>query len=120
MDQTSDDLDSESDSSLSDDDDVMPNLDSSNMDLQFDIEVQCPLELAPIEYIEKFVSPDLESRYSHLMKSVDSRLSTTNYECKFFLQMNVQCPTSYRSRLPSSFQWLIKSNDFDETIGSMP
>jgi len=96
------------------------NRDSPNMDLQFDVEVQCPLDLAPLQYLENFESPDFEYRYSRVMKSADPLLSARDSESEFFLYMTVHCPASFTSGLPSLFGWLIRSCDFHKTIISAP
>lgn len=100
------------DSLSSDDGDILPNQDSPNMDLQLEIELHCPLELAPVVYLENYESPDIESRYGRMINS-----RTSDHEAEFFLQINIHCPTSFRNRFPSSFRWLITSGA--KTVGSM-
>lgn len=112
---------SDADSLPSDDESgVESGLNSPNMDLQFDVEVQCPLDLAPLQYLENFESPDFEYRYSRVMKSADPLLSARDSESEFFLYMTVHCPASFTSGLPSLFGWLIRSCDFHKTIISAP
>jgi hypothetical protein len=103
-------------------DSLPPDEDVPNMDLQFDVEVHCPLELAPLEYLEKYHSPDVELRYSRMMKLSETLLSTKSgdHGSRFFLQMNIYCPTSFKNRLPYLFHWVIKSSDFDKTISPTP
>lgn len=94
------------DSLTSDDGDNVPNRCSPNMDLQLEIELQCPMELAPIKYLEKCEPLDFEYRYSSMTKS-----ATKGHETEFFSQINIHCPTSSTTRTPSSFQWLVTSTN---------
>lgn len=99
-----------------DDDDLYADLEScqelSLTDLSIDIEVYCPIELAPIEYIENIDVPNFEFRYNCMKKSPSSNLSIRrNEEPEFVLTMVINCPESSENLVPSTFRYEIKSGD---------
>jgi hypothetical protein len=82
-------------------------------DLQIEIKVNCPLDLALIEYVENIEVPDFEFRYSCMNNSPDSLFTRRDHEPEFILKMHIHCPTPSAKRLPSSFEYVIRSSDFN-------
>ena len=83
---------------------------SSASDLDICVDIECPLDLAPIKYLEKYENPDPETRYNMMIKS----LSENDSEPTFKLSMHIFCRTSLENRLPHMFTWEISSQDFDK------
>ena len=81
-----------------------------NSDLEFCIEIECPIDLAPIKYLEQHEKPDPETRYNIMRKSLSENVS----ESTFKLYIHISCPTSLKNRLPCMFTWEISSRDFDK------
>jgi hypothetical protein len=49
---------------------------SSSTGLHLYTELRCSIELAPINYLEKFKLKDFEARYNHIMEPINPALLT--------------------------------------------
>ncbi|PSN31131.1 hypothetical protein C0J52_23114 [Blattella germanica] len=78
------------------------------LDLDFYVDIECPLELAPIDYLDKYHKPDLECRYNSMIRSM------RDSEHTFQLKLSIYCPASFENRLPFMFTWSISSDNFQK------
>ncbi|XP_021942001.1 uncharacterized protein LOC110841002 isoform X2 [Zootermopsis nevadensis] len=85
--------------------------DTPKMDLNIDIELHSPLELAPINYLKRSEVQSLDFRCNHVGMPPDPLL--VNHEPKFLLKMTINCPGSTTNDLPSTFYHIISSTKDD-------
>lgn len=81
------------------------------LDLHIDIEIKCPIELAPIEYLENSPLNNFESLWNRIVEPIDSAQSQGRRSA-FFFKMVMLGPDLFQSILPSPVQFEIKSSDF--------
>jgi hypothetical protein len=84
------------------------------IDVNIDIEVQCPLEIAPIQYLENVLVPNFDFRFNRMKKSQDSLLSSRrDHKPELVLKTGKHSPVSFKNRSDSILQYVIRSTDFD-------
>jgi hypothetical protein len=104
--------DSNRDNVSSDEDpQLLPQLiEPPQLDLYIDIEMNCPIELAPIEYSEKSQLKNIESLCNRDIDPNDPALLQGS-QSSFFFKMVMHCPALSEIELPSSVEFEIKSSD---------
>jgi hypothetical protein len=83
----------------------LPNEETPAMYLDVNIEVQCPPELAPLQYLDQIHVPSCDVRTNGSRSPDTSCAARTGHEEEFLLKMTW--------RGPSTFEYVIKSSDFD-------
>ena len=79
------------------------NCDSACLD--FFLEVEGPLDLAPLKYIEIYEKPGPEQRYNIIMAN--------EIKPTFKLSLSTYCSISLANKLPCIFNWTVSAKDFD-------
>jgi hypothetical protein len=82
----------------------LPNEQTPAMDLDVDIEVRCPPELAPLQYLDQINVPSFEERTNGPRSCGTRCAARTCQEEEFLLKVTW--------RGPSTFEYVIKSSDF--------
>jgi hypothetical protein len=87
--------------------------------LDIDIEMNCPIELAPIEYLEKSPLNNFESLWSRIFEPIDPA-QLQGRRSEFFFNMIVRGPGLSRGVMPSWVHFQIKSSDFGNANSICP
>jgi hypothetical protein len=81
------------------------------LDLRIDVELKCPIELAPIEYLQKYQLNNFDSLCNHIVEPVDP-VVLKGRQSPFFFKIEACGPGRSACVMPSSVELEIKSSDF--------